>query len=217
MNVLVLCASPRRDGNSYRMAAAALEGALSAGHSAELVYIDDFLAHFLRDCRQCRGDNGECTIDDNYSELFLKQFLPADGVVFATPLYWYGMSGQLKTFLDRSFCYYAASHPRSDEYASRMCGKKYGLLISSEESYPGAPLGVIHSVQEFCRYTHSEFTGVVQGIGNKRGDVDTDPASPIEQSRKLGSNLFDSFYTDYRMDTPRAGSVWNNLPNKEEM
>ncbi|MEM1294747.1 MAG: flavodoxin family protein, partial [Verrucomicrobiota bacterium] len=122
-----------------------------------------------------------------------------------------GMSGQLKTFLDRSFCYYAASHPRSEEYAKTMCGKKLGLLISSEESYPAAPMGIVHSIQEFSRYTNSEFVGVVQGIGNKRGDVDSDPCNPIENARNLGATMFDRFYTDYRMDTPRAGSVWNNL------
>ncbi len=214
MKLLILCSSPRRDGNSYRLAAAALEGALAKGHEAELVYVDDYLAHFLRDCRQCRGSDGECTIQDNYRTLFLEKYLPADGVIFATPLYWYGMSGQLKTFLDRSFCYYAASHPKSEEYGEQMCRKKLGLLIASEESYPGAPLGVIHSIQEFSRYTRSQFVGYVQGIGNKRGDVEADPCSPIEQARKLGETMFERFYTDYHMDTPRAGSVWNNVPSE---
>ncbi|MEM7010481.1 MAG: NAD(P)H-dependent oxidoreductase [Verrucomicrobiota bacterium] len=192
------------------MTASAIKGIESVGNEAELVYVDDYLKHFLRDCRQCRRDNGECSLEDNYSELFLEKFLPADGVILGTPLYWYGMSGQLKTFFDRSFCYYAASHPRSDEYAEAMCGKRYGLLVSSEESYPGATLGVVHSVQEFSRYTHSEFVGVVQGIGNKRGDVDADPTGAIERSYQLGAALFERFYTDYRMDTPRAGSVWDN-------
>ncbi len=211
MKLLTLSSSPRRDGNSFRMAKAATDGAAFAGHETELVYVDDYLKHFLRDCRQCRGQDGECTLEDDYRSLFLNKFLPADGVIFATPLYWYGMSGQMKTFLDRSFCYYAASHPNSETYAEQMCGKKFGLLISSEESYPGAPLGVIHSVQEFSRYTHSEFVGVVQGIGNKRGDVDLDPGSAIERSYKLGATFFDQFYTDYRMDTPRRGSVWDNV------
>jgi len=212
MKVLILSSSPRRDGNSYRLAAAAIAGAQSAGHDAELVYIDDYLSHFLRDCRQCRKADGECSIEDNYRTLFIDKYLPADGIIFATPLYWYGMSGQLKTFFDRSFCYYAASHPKSEEYGEAMCGKKLGLLLSSEESYPGAPLGVIHSIQEFARYTHSEFVGHVQGIGNKRGDVDSDPCQSIEQATQLGATLFERFYTDYRLDTPRAGSVWKNLP-----
>tara|TARA_R110002096_G_scaffold159011_3_gene324588 strand:+ start:13759 stop:14400 length:642 start_codon:yes stop_codon:yes gene_type:complete len=211
MKVLILSSSPRRDGNSFRLAHAALEGAQSSGHDAELIYIDDYLRHFLKDCRQCRNENGECSIDDDYRELFLTKYLPADGIIFATPLYWYGMSGQLKTFFDRSFCYYAASHPKSDEYAKAMCGKKLGLVISSEESYPAATMGIVHSIQEFSRYTYSEFVGVVQGIGNKRGDVDADPSGAIEEARTLGATMFERFYTDYRIDTPRAGSVWDNV------
>jgi NADPH-dependent FMN reductase len=61
----------------------------------------------------------------------------------ATPLYWYGVSGQLKTFLDRLFCYIAASEPESELFVRRLIDKRLALLVASEESYPGAPLGVI--------------------------------------------------------------------------
>lgn len=208
-NTLILCGSPRRDGNSFRLAAAALDGARGAGHAAEIAFVDDYVRHFLRDCRQCRTDDHQCSIGDDFAELFLHRYLPADGVIFATPLYWYGMSGQLKTFFDRTFCYYAASCPESSENAARMAGKRLGLLISSEENYPAAPLGIIHSVQEFSRYTRCEFAGVVQGIGNQRGDVERDPATPVERARQLGATLYEGHYSDYHMDTPRAGRVWS--------
>ena len=92
---LIISSSPSRDGNSCRMAAAALAGCESGGNLAELVYVDDYIEHFLRDCRQCWGDDHQCQLDDRFRELFLEKYLPADGVIFATPLYWYGMSGQL--------------------------------------------------------------------------------------------------------------------------
>lgn len=191
-----------------RLAEAAAHGAKEAGHAAELFRVDEHVSSFLRDCRQCRNADGECSIEDGFSELFLEHYLPADGILFATPLYWYGMSGQLKTFFDRTFCYYAASCPKSASNAERMTRKRIGLLISSEETYPGATLGVIHSIQEFSRYTHSEFVGVVQGIGNQRGDVDEDPQDPIACAERLGATIFDRQFSDYRLDTDRAGSVW---------
>lgn len=208
MKVLILSSSPRRDGNSYRLAAAALAGVKAAGNTGGLIFVDDYVSHFLRDCRECRGADGECTQPDRFRELFLEHYLPADGVIFATPLYWYGMSGQLKTFLDRTFCYYAASHPNSEENAARMAGKKIGVLISSEETYPAAPFGIIHSIQEFARYNRCQFVGVVGGVGNRRGDVDADPADPLNAAMQLGATLFHRHYSDYRMDTPRPGSVW---------
>ena len=74
-NVLILSSSPRRDGNSFRLAQASLKGVQDAGHTAELVHIDDYLSHFLRDCRKCRGADGECSLTDRYQELFVEKYL----------------------------------------------------------------------------------------------------------------------------------------------
>ena len=59
-----------------------------------------------------------------------------------------------------------------------LMGKRLALVLSSEETYPGAPLGVIHELQEYARYMHSPLVAVVQGIGNSRRDVLLDPERP---------------------------------------
>jgi multimeric flavodoxin WrbA len=208
MDVLGLSASPRRDGNSFLLAEAAVQGAREAGHDTALVHLDDYVTHLLRDCRRCRDANGRCTIDDGFESLLRDRVLPAEAIVLATPLYWYGVSGQLKTFLDRIFCYIAASEPEADRFVQGLLGKRLALVIASEESYPGASLGVIHEIQEYARYTHSAFVGVVQGIGNKRRDVLLDPGDPIGRARDLGRRLADLRSTDYRLDTDRANTTW---------
>ncbi|HVD57500.1 MAG TPA: flavodoxin family protein [Thermoleophilaceae bacterium] len=208
MDVLGLSASPRRDGNSFLLAEAAVQGAREAGHDTALVHLDDYVKHLLRDCRRCRDQNGRCTIDDGFESLLRDRVLPAEAIVLATPLYWYGVSGQLKAFLDRIFCYIAASEPEADLFVQGLLGKRLALVIASEESYPGASLGVIHEIQEYARYTHSAFVGVVQGIGNKRRDVLLDPGDPIGRARDLGRRLADLRSTDYRLDTDRANTTW---------
>jgi multimeric flavodoxin WrbA len=208
MNVIAICSSPRRNGNSSLLAETVLEGARNAGHTTKLVYLADYLESFLRDCRQCRDANGRCTIGDRFEVLLHDNVLTADAVIFATPLYWYGMSGQLKTFFDRIFCYIAASNPNSAAVIEHLCHKRIALVLSSEESYVGAPLGVLHQLQEYSRYTHSTFVGVVHGIGNCRGEVRQDPGDPMSCARQLGQCLFDRQISDYRIDTPRASSVW---------
>jgi multimeric flavodoxin WrbA len=205
--VLVISCSPRRDGNSRRLAEAALAGARDAGDDAGLVRLDDHVRHVLRDCRVCRGTDGRCTIDDDYESLLRDHVLAADGTLPATPVPWYGVSGQLKTFLDRMFCCIAASSPDADEYARRIVGKRRGLLLSSEETYPGASLGVVHQIQEYARYTHAHPVGVVRGIGNERGDVALDPSAPIDAARELGRTLLSARATDFRLDTVRPGST----------
>jgi multimeric flavodoxin WrbA len=208
VRVLALSSSPRRDGNSRMLAEAALAGAADAGHDIELVHVADHVREFLRDCRRCRLADGGCGIDDGFERAFLDSFLPSEGILLATPVYWYGMSGQLKTFLDRMFCYIAASHPRAEEVVAGLSHKRIGLVLSSEESYHGASAGILHQVQEYARYTHSEFVGTVAGYGNRRGDVARDPSDPLGRARDLGRRLFDVYATDYRIDTPRSGSVW---------
>lgn len=210
--LLILVGSPRRTGNSATLADAVRRGAEAAGAQVVLRHIDDFVTNFLRDCRSCRLPDGECAIPDQFRRLFFEDFLPAQAVVFSSPIYWYGMSAQTKAFFDRTFCYYAASHPSSADVMEKMGGKRIGLVLSSEETYLGAELGIVHQVQEFTRYTHSAFVGVVRGIGNSRGEVAHDPEDPVGAAERLGRAIVARKYSDYRSDTQRAPRVW--LPER---
>lgn len=208
MKAFILSSSPRRNGNSAILAEAVREGLAEAGHLADLHYAADFLGEFLKDCRQCRKPDGSCAIEDGYRDVFFKSYLPAQGFIAATPIYWYGVSAQLKAFFDRSFCYYAASYPRAAEVIAGMKGKRIGLVLSSEETFPMVSGGIISQFQEYTRYTHGAFVGVVHGIGNARGDVHRDPCNPVEAARKFGREFFTRHATDYQIDTSRPGRVW---------
>ncbi len=67
-----------------------------------------------------------------------------------------------------------------------MSRKRLALVLSGEETYPGASLGIVHQLQEFARYTHSDFVGLVRGVANSRGEVARDPADPIADCERLG-------------------------------
>jgi multimeric flavodoxin WrbA len=129
---------------------------------------------------------------------------------------WYGFSAQTKAFFDRTFCYYAASYPRSAEVMQGMSGKRIGLVLASEETYPGASLGIVHQIQEFSCYTHSEFAGVVRGIGNSRSEVTRDPGDPMLAAEQLGREIFSRKHSDYRIDTQRSGRVWPSRRSTSE-
>jgi hypothetical protein len=89
-----------------------------------------------------------------------------------------------------------------------MSGKRIGVVLASEETYPGASLGIVHQIQEFSCYTHSEFVGVVRGIGNSRSEVTRDPGDPMLAAEQLGRAIFSRKHSDYRIDTQRSGRVW---------
>jgi multimeric flavodoxin WrbA len=208
MKALVLSSSPRRNGNSALLAEAVRDGLVEAGHDVTFVFADDFLKSFLRDCRQCRKSDGECSIEDGFRSVFLDHYLSADGFIAATPIYWYGSSAQLKAFLDRTFCYYATSYPKSEHVIEGMQAKRIGLVLSSEETFPMVSGAVICQIQEFCRYTRSNFVGVVHGYGNARGDVLRDPNDPIKAARRFGNEFFTRHTSDYQIDSVRSGRVW---------
>ena len=201
-HLLILVGSPRRDGNSAALGAAAQRGADAAGLSTRLLFLDDYIQGFLSDLRT------KPVPDDRYSELFLEHFLPADGVLICTPIYWYGMSAQTKAFFDRSFSHYAGAGPEPERVKACMTGKRLGLAVASEETYPGAALGIVHQVQEFARYTHSDFVGYVHGSGNQRGEIAQDPRQPLRAAEQLGASFFTRKYSDYRIETPRSHNVW---------
>jgi multimeric flavodoxin WrbA len=210
--LLILVGSPRRAGNSATLAKAVQRGAEAIGTQVSLRFVDDFISSFLRDCRTCRLPSGECSIADQFRTLFFEDFIPARGVIFCSPVYWYGLSAQMKAFFDRTFCYYAASYPGSAGVIDGMSHKRIGLVLASEETYPGASLGIVHQIQEFSCYTHSEFVGVVRGFGNSRGEVIRDPTDPMVAAEQLGREIFARKYSDFQIDTQRSGQVW--LPNK---
>jgi NAD(P)H-dependent FMN reductase len=208
MDALIVCGSARRDGNSAALARAMADGLAASGHAAEIVFADAVLSGFLRDCRTCRRADGTCSIEDGFRDVFLDKVLPAQGLILATPVYWYGMSAQAKAFFDRMFCYVAASYPRSAEVAGGLKDKRVGLALASEETFPTVGAGIVHQVQEYCRYTRSTFVGVVHGHGNARGEVARDPGVPLARARSFGASFFDAKATDYQIDTPRSGRVW---------
>lgn len=118
------------------------------------------------------------------------------------------MSGILKTFLDRLFCFSAESFPGSDEVNPALMGKRAAALISAEESDLGARLPLLGHLQELCRYLHHDFAGAVVGVGNRRGEVAADPERPLDAAHRLGMRLFEARVTDYRLDTKRSSTVW---------
>lgn len=101
MKIVVLKGSPNRKGSSNMLAENFTKGALEAGHSVEEIDAAQADISPCIGCVHC-GYEGECSLSDDMDEI-REKILDADMMVFVTPLYYYGMSAQLKTLVDR-FC-----------------------------------------------------------------------------------------------------------------
>ena len=98
--VLIISSSPRKGGNSETLAAAFAKGTREAGNQVETVYLREKQVGFCKGCLVCLK-LGHCVIQDDAVEIAAKMH-DADVLVFATPVYYYCVSGQLKTMLDRA-------------------------------------------------------------------------------------------------------------------
>ena len=101
MKIVILKGSPNKDGSSNLLSKNFIKGAKETGH--EIIEIDTANAN-IQPCTGCIhcGYEGPCILNDDM-DIFRKQILKSDMLVFVTPLYYYGMSAQLKTLIDR-FC-----------------------------------------------------------------------------------------------------------------
>ena len=106
MKIVVLQGSPNKKGSTFILADCFRQGAEDAGHTVEMIDVAHAKIHPCTGCIHC-GYEGPCVQKDDVEEI-RKKILGADMLVFATPLYYYGMSAQLKTVVDR-FCSYNSS------------------------------------------------------------------------------------------------------------
>jgi multimeric flavodoxin WrbA len=97
--VLGISGSPRRDGNTELLLKEFLQGARASGRETELFILSKFKISLCTSCNSCQKD-GQCIIDDDMQLMYSKLF-EADYIVLASPIYFGGVSAQLKPFIDR--------------------------------------------------------------------------------------------------------------------
>lgn len=101
MKILVITGSPRKNGNSNTLADNFIKGAQEAGHN--VVRFDSAFknVHPCVACNKC-GMNGQCVFKDDF-EFVKENIIDADAVVFVSPMYYFGISAQIKAVIDRFY------------------------------------------------------------------------------------------------------------------
>ena len=133
-NILILNGSPKKSGNTAKLISWFGEGARSKGARVEIIRAD-FLKYKVSGCTSCRTcqkiKEYVCVIKDD-AQPVLRKMAKADVIVFASPLYFYGPSAQLKVIIDRMFSLYKWDNA-TDTFESPMRGKTMVLLLSAYE------------------------------------------------------------------------------------
>ena len=98
--VLILSSSPRKGGNSDTLCDEFMRGAINSGNSVEKIFLRDKNIHYCTGCSVCSQYNKPCPQKDDAAEI-IEKILASDVIVMATPVYFYTMSAQMKTLIDR--------------------------------------------------------------------------------------------------------------------
>ena len=154
MKILVLEGSPNKKGSTHLLADCFRQGAQEAGHTVQMLDIAHANIHPCTGCIHC-GYQGPCVQKDDM-ETIRGEILGADMLVFATPLYYYGMSAQLKTLVDR-FCAF-----NSSLQSKRM---KSALLTVAWNSDDWTFDALVSHYKALVRYLHFQDMGMVLGYG----------------------------------------------------
>ena len=112
--VIVISTSLRRGSNSDMLADKFVEGAKTAGNDVEKISLEGKEIQFCKGCFACQK-LGRCVIKDDVNDIMSK-VLEADVVCWATPIYYYEMSGQMKTLIDRMNAMYPLDYKFRDVY-----------------------------------------------------------------------------------------------------
>lgn len=153
-NILVLSTSPRHGGNSETLADEFAKGARDAGHQVEKVCLYDKTIGFCKGCLACQKTR-RCVIHDD-ADIIAQKMLNADVIVFATPIYYYEMCGQMKTMLDRSNPLFPSDYAFRDVY----------LLASAADGEESAMDGAVKGLEGWVAcFEKARLKGVVRGVG----------------------------------------------------
>ena len=99
--ILILSSSPRKGGNSDTLCDEFLRGAKETGNEAEKIFLRDKKINYCTGCSTCSLHHKPCPQKDDATEI-IDKMVAADVIVMATPVYFYTMSAQMKTLIDRS-------------------------------------------------------------------------------------------------------------------
>ncbi len=152
--IVIISTSPRANGNSNALADEFARGAKQAGHEVEKISLIGKSLQFCIGCLACQKTR-KCVIKDDVADI-LPKLSTCDVIVFATPIYYYEMSGQMKTFIDRMNPLYETDYQFTEAY----------LLATAAEDEDSAVDGALSGLNGWLAcFDRVKLSGVVRGVG----------------------------------------------------
>ncbi|OHB42143.1 MAG: hypothetical protein A2Y11_05590 [Planctomycetes bacterium GWC2_39_26] len=186
--VIGIFGSPRQNGNSDILLNSAIRGVETNGVDIERIIVRDLK---IAPCNSCGGcwEKGVCVIDDDMQKIY-SRLVDADGIMVASPIYFMGVSAQLKAFIDRCQAFWARKYILN--LPIREGGRiANGFFIATAARNAGEGLftGAVKTIKAFFHVLDTKYIGEILCAGlEEKGDVNK-RQELLQQAYEAGKQL----------------------------
>ena len=177
MKILALVGSPRKGGNTDILVEQILQGSKTKGHTSEKLYLYRYKIAPCIDCRNCKKGDYVCTVKDGMQEIYPKME-EADLVIFGTPLYFWGPTGQMKALMDRM---------RPFGTNGKLKGKK-GVVVAPSDEGAKACGPLLEMFRLTFDHLGVEFTGKILAAAFEKGEISQNQEM-LQEAYEFGVSL----------------------------
>ncbi|MCG8483622.1 MAG: flavodoxin family protein [Clostridia bacterium] len=178
--ILVVKGSPRKLSFSGALADKAVKGIKDAGGTVEEIVLENYNIKPCRACNGCEKSESICTVKDDMAFLYNK-ITEADGFILASPVYWFNMTAQMKTFIDRWYALFM-----KDE--NFLKDKTAGIIMTyaDDDAFSSGAVNALRSFQDIFNYCQGHIIDIVhtceENLKEKKHSI-------FEKSYELGQML----------------------------
>ena len=178
MKIIAIVGSPRLKGNTNYLVDQALEEASKLGIETEKIFLNDY------NMKPCLGHDNCASLDSclqkDDTATIQDKFCQADGVILATPVYYFNVTAQMKLFMDRTYFLYIKNR--------KSRAKTVGVIvIANSEGIEDT----LHTMEQFVDESFDIDDSkmlVVTGYAGRLGDIKSNPTL-IADARNLGKRM----------------------------
>ena len=173
INIVVLSGSPRKDANTDTLVSAFVDGAKSAGKNVVVFRAADMKIGGCLGCGHCFNEPGTCVQKDDMTQI-LEALKTADTLVLASPVYFWGVTAQLKLAIDRTYALLRAEKTIKRAAMLLTCGSRIGATDLM--------------FRTMCEFSNWENAGVIVESGLRSPDA-IKGREVLEKARALGAEI----------------------------
>ena len=176
--VLIISTSLRKNANSEILACEFMKGAKEAGHEVKFISLKDKKIEFCKGCLACQR-LGKCIIEDDANEITQK-IRESNVIVWATPVYYYEMSGQMKTLIDRANSLFSTDNSFSEVY----------VIATSADSSNGVIQTILNGINGWISCLGGvKLSGYLEAGGLDSPNEVNENKELLEKAYNLGKNV----------------------------